>query len=274
MAAFLNFEWERCVDGYDVVQIDPRHVKTDLSNENHSHAIHGDFLGLEPEAPDWLKSYVDSFDRGSIVLSLMREKWVQEQGFPNGHGRCYLHPRSDKYETYRPLEENPSLYLELANLPLEIGAAANFISRYGPLGGRWNYSSSKLETILSPHALINIFMFTRSCRKIIGDWKKQRPSKAPRDVLNSINQYLDDLAGVKFSLRWSDSDDRPHLSIKPNDLEAALWIQLAQSIAADHSYKSCEVCQSWFEITPGRGRPDKKYCSNACSMRAYRKRNK
>jgi hypothetical protein len=36
--------------------------------------------------------------------------------------------------------------------------------------------------------------------------------------------------------------------------------------------RTCVQCRKWFTLEAGRGRSDKEYCSNACRMRAYRKR--
>ena len=53
-----------------------------------------------------------------------------------------------------------------------------------------------------------------------------------------------------------------------------MWLQFANAIEGDRDYAQCVECASWFEIAPGSGRPDKRYCSDACRMRAYRKRKK
>jgi hypothetical protein len=45
--------------------------------------------------------------------------------------------------------------------------------------------------------------------------------------------------------------------------------------AYSHARSSASIralCRKWFTIEEGQGRSDKQYCSNACRMRAYRKR--
>jgi hypothetical protein len=66
----------------------------------------------------------------------------------------------------------------------------------------------------------------------------------------------------------------PTLSFVPPNLAAALWVQFALAVTNSSEIKKCEECPTWFEVAPGEGRPEKKYCSDACSMRAYRKRKK
>ena len=60
--------------------------------------------------------------------------------------------------------------------------------------------------------------------------------------------------------------------ILPHNLIGALWLQLALAVEQSKSYRQCFECAKWFEVAPGVGRPEKQYCSDACRMRAYRKR--
>jgi hypothetical protein len=62
------------------------------------------------------------------------------------------------------------------------------------------------------------------------------------------------------------------LCIRPDTLIDALWTQLAQAIEGSQSLRNCVECKHWFTINAGQGRSDKEYCSDACRMRAYRKR--
>lgn len=71
---------------------------------------------------------------------------------------------------------------------------------------------------------------------------------------------------------WSGDLERFEIEIVPTSLIGALWLQLANAVAAGYDYSRCDVCASWFEIAPRSGRPEKRYCSDACRMRAYRRR--
>ena len=62
------------------------------------------------------------------------------------------------------------------------------------------------------------------------------------------------------------------LQIKPDSLIGAIWLQFALALDGNYDYHPCEECSLWFAISPGAGRPEKQYCSDACRMRAYRKR--
>jgi hypothetical protein len=58
--------------------------------------------------------------------------------------------------------------------------------------------------------------------------------------------------------------------IWPGDYAKAF--ELAQAIDGSQSLRNCMVCKQWFTISAGQGRSDKEYCSDACRVRAYRKR--
>ena len=64
----------------------------------------------------------------------------------------------------------------------------------------------------------------------------------------------------------------PKLCIHPVTLQEALWAQLVLAIDGNLNLRACVQCRKWFTLEAGRGRSDKEYCSNACRMRAYRKR--
>jgi hypothetical protein len=78
--------------------------------------------------------------------------------------------------------------------------------------------------------------------------------------------------GVSVHLKEDPLDASARLCIRPTHLSDALWIQLAQAIDGSESLRTCVECKKWFTIKAGRGRSDKEYCSDACRMRAYRKR--
>jgi len=55
-------------------------------------------------------------------------------------------------------------------------------------------------------------------------------------------------------------------------LETLIEVQFRMSLASSVTHRQCDECTGWMAIHPGSGRPDKQYCSDACRMRAYRKR--
>ena len=65
------------------------------------------------------------------------------------------------------------------------------------------------------------------------------------------------------------------LRFLPRDLLGALWLQLTQVMTEVKDVKRCDVCQRPIIKNYSQGtRRDKKYCSDACKVKAYRDRKK
>jgi hypothetical protein len=68
------------------------------------------------------------------------------------------------------------------------------------------------------------------------------------------------------------------LQIVPENLLAAMWLQFAQSIAANKGYKdfrACKECGKWFELShkqEDRRTVRREFCSDPCKSRDYRRR--
>lgn len=63
-------------------------------------------------------------------------------------------------------------------------------------------------------------------------------------------------------------------TMTPMGLIGALWLQATLAIAGKANFLQCRECRTWFEVSTKVARPDKRFCSNACRMRAYRQRKK
>ena len=104
----------------------------------------------------------------------------------------------------------------------------------------------------------------------------------PGDLLNPVRYYIQDsisefklgdaLPNLSTRLIWDFKSGRWRIELTPADLLGALSFQLANAICSDTIIRRCYGCSEWIQIAPGSGRPEKIYCSNACRMRAYRKR--
>lgn len=78
---------------------------------------------------------------------------------------------------------------------------------------------------------------------------------------------------VKPCMVWDMAVDHyPRLDSRVGTLLSALWLQFALAVTDDKTYPRCMVCQNRFEVSPATARADKRYCSNTCRSRAYRKR--
>lgn len=101
----------------------------------------------------------------------------------------------------------------------------------------------------------------------------------PNDLYGPAWVYIERVINSNLARRasaqskWDNpKNDRLPFRIVPNGLLGALWLQLALAVDGDKDYRQCKQCLSWFEVSPAVGRTSKRYCGNACRIRAHRER--
>ncbi len=62
------------------------------------------------------------------------------------------------------------------------------------------------------------------------------------------------------------------LGLVPETLRGALWFQFARTIAGNKHHFQCAYCERWIELAPGTMRRSRRFCSDACRVKAYRQR--
>lgn len=62
----------------------------------------------------------------------------------------------------------------------------------------------------------------------------------------------------------------PHLQLRPATLLGVIVLQFANAFLENRSFRQCESCQKWMEIASDARSQRKRFCSDACRMRAYR----
>ena len=67
-------------------------------------------------------------------------------------------------------------------------------------------------------------------------------------------------------------EDRMMLHIVPDSLLAAMWLQCARALTETPTFKGCENCGKWFEVSADARRKGSMYCSARCKVAAYRHR--
>jgi hypothetical protein len=101
---------------------------------------------------------------------------------------------------------------------------------------------------------------------------------APDDVFEPTQAYLQTkfnhrLAGnVSVKVLFDTDHKQLRLAPVPKDLRAALWLQFAQAVEGQKTFRECKDCGAWFELSPEVARTNRKFCSNACRLRKYRQR--
>ncbi len=89
-------------------------------------------------------------------------------------------------------------------------------------------------------------------------------------VQRTVNESVKGIISPR--LLWKDDMTGLGWHVVPDSLLGALWLQLAQAISGKKEYRRCLSCDRWYELEPATARQSKLYCSDACRMRAYRRR--
>jgi hypothetical protein len=235
MSALLEYQCQVSVGGYEVITIE--------------------------------KPYRDDDARGGPVVGV--ETWR------------ILQPRSERTKRVDLFKASPSAFLEFAQTPATEDAIKDFADRYGLL-----FPDIGTEPKQYGRDIDTWSFYIRSTRQIVELWERLRMkhnfSKIVRAVqtklVEPVNEFLDEadrpVSGVpvELFLKEDPSSAAATLCIRPRTLFHALCAQLVLAIDGNMNLGTCVQCRKWFRLDAGRGRSDKQYCSDACRMRAYRKR--
>jgi hypothetical protein len=86
-------------------------------------------------------------------------------------------------------------------------------------------------------------------------------------VLDQVNQRLAELTRPR--LVHDPQTPHPQLVIVPRTLLGVLWLQFAQAIASNTTFRDCKVCGRAFDVSSPGHRTTRIYCSDACKNQAY-----
>jgi len=197
---------------------------------------------------------------------------IENPSFPGEKIRV-LHPRSKRTRRFDLFESGSSAFLEFAQTPLTEDRVKDFADRYGLL----SEDDPAYEYECWGRDISLWFKNIRRMRRHVELWRK---STATGDFSRLIREVRRSFAidvkpsgpPVALFLKIDRLSASPKLCIRPVTFQEALWTQLVLEIDGGRNLYTCLQCRKWFRLEAKRGRSDKKYCSNACRMRAYRKR--
>jgi hypothetical protein len=214
------------------------------------------------------------------------------EGLPIRPGIRMLQARSDRTKQFNLFGGRPSsspAFLELAQMPDTEDAIKDFADRYGPLfPTRVPMFLNRLvpDYQMVPHQVgrdgLRIDYWSKAIRqmhKTVKLWEMSRRNgdfskliRAARENREHFKLFLPRGVGAYFSLKEDPVSRSARLCLRLESLDDALWAQFFLKIDGNMNLGTCVQCGNWFMIEAGRGRSDKQYCSDACRMRAYRKR--
>jgi hypothetical protein len=89
-------------------------------------------------------------------------------------------------------------------------------------------------------------------------------------IRDYVNRYLEKSVSLQVSFEPKTLEFRS--SLRYGSLGAALVAEAVEFMAGHFEARQCIVCGSWFRVGAGQTRVDRRFCSAACKMRAYRAR--
>ena len=259
MPGLIWFEWEKCPDGYTVETLRAEYLELDSENPNEPKAYPTD------RAPAW-------------VYEMLRERdfvfWARDEV-----GHQYLIPKSDSVLKFHPLEGNSGAFMEFADCCDSTSEILRFVAKYGLLekgiaGYRLWFEALKLDAINNS---------TKNMRHAIQDWERAKQENDFEDLIPLFNWAEDEygevhgddgLSNASANIRLRHRSDRsgpPLLSVVPESLNSALWLQFGQAVSANTQLQRCATCPTWFSYGTGTGRrKSAHYCSDRCRKAAFR----
>jgi hypothetical protein len=239
----LRLPWKRHSKGYEIIHFDPSSVDWDrMGKSDRDAAQHNNLTVPKPKLHD---------DQGELIQYGDADNLASSQ---------VIAPMGNKIEKFDPIEKSPKLYLMFANTPCSIDGILEFANKNGLLTkgeenetvDQWAYNITQMRKAISMWEHVrekNPAVFAKTYRRL-----------CPCPENNFKHLLQEDPPGT---LKWY---------LEPENLLAAMWFQFSGAIDGVTSFSTCAECSVLIDTVPGSNRPDKIYCSDACKMRAYRKR--
>jgi hypothetical protein len=91
-------------------------------------------------------------------------------------------------------------------------------------------------------------------------------------VSSAVNQRLAIHGGLHAFLAHNDLERRLEFRVVPTSLAGAIWLQCAESIQENRSYRKCLNCPKWLLVsTDGGRRESAEFCTDRCRLQHWRK---
>jgi hypothetical protein len=197
---------------------------------------------------------------------------------------------ADKFYLAAPIEESfpdeqlkrkrlrePGLYQRFASERATPSTMLGLANRFGFLGLHGDpqhaeYAPSDLRLrVESAARWLGEFARTRCILKEWSELQERGDRRAMAAYLGDLYTYpMGGELGLHIRLDVETGEVQSELVVPT--LSSFIEIQLGLAIADVPAHRKCGSCSNWFPIFPAPGRPEKLYCSDACRMRAYRKR--
>ena len=178
------------------------------------------------------------------------------------------------------LKSEPDLYAKIASIGGGPGSILNHANRYGFLGPTvelWRTEQMLWREYLSEPGFafsdsVSFYAEPASRWLRAGAWLSHEITKMEKVGWESAVTYnwMNPKSRLDYRVERDFATGRLKGELVASSLADLLMVQLVSAAEADVRHRRCEQCRAFFPVRPGLGRPEKKYCSDACRMRAYR----
>jgi hypothetical protein len=184
---------------------------------------------------------------------------IGAQGWP---AHEVIRRKSDRMQTYYPHEDEPTLFKEFANTDDTPEAIADFVSRYGYLGGRWNPEPENIRA----ESVSQILAVKAKVKKGL-EWCDRGDGLFVAAAINT------EIKPIEIGMIDTSNPNRLVPASMPVTLEGLIWLQVRDYICQGRKLKNCawEGCIKSFYIGKGSGTRAKVFHSPKCKMAFTRK---
>ncbi len=244
-------------------------------------------------------------EHGFRWITKVKQRWVLADPSEVRNDRLYLAANYDNlfepfWGYHRALKDwgvgplgclidEPDLYLEFASIDPTPEGVLKFADKYGFLergfqDEKFRYLELNSDAYPDLAEVFKASMDTflvgiETCSKwlsrrrgiywLIDTWAS---AQSAEDRMRLLDNFGAANTKLDFRLRLEFGSDRPMMRLLAPTLSDMLDIQWGMAIAAEKEHRQCAECTNWFGVSVASARADKVYCSDACRMRAYRKR--
>jgi hypothetical protein len=154
--------------------------------------------------------------------------------------------------------------MELAKASLNPEGVRTFLNKFGPLYDSWN-----------PEFPDSWYREMRTIRRAVRAWEEGKKAGSLRNWVNAFNRDIgweEHRSSAAVRLISTDDPLSPNLAIVPDNLIAAIWLQLAQQVSSSTGLRQCNWCSTWFVFGTGTGRrKSAHFCSDRCRQAHHRR---
>lgn len=281
MPDLIWFEWKRQLKGYRLETIDLDWFTREKMGRSSDWYIHE----VSKDAPEWAHELVlacDGFasDFGTIF----------EHGFlTEAKNYCLVPNASFETETYNPLEQYPTLFMELAETEPTVEGVLSFANKYGALHEhRIHCVEPKgfYQVAHLPKYLFQSMNAIKGMKRATKAWFEYKETGNPNPLLAILPSghnmigikgvkpewpvFGNHTASLQYKMRILPGTKKLSMYLAPENLLSCIWVQFLQAVTNDTQLKQCAACPSWFSFGSGTGRRSSaQYCSDRCRKTAH-----